>query len=1061
MSGQHSFSKVAEQIVTFNNNLVETLSKLNQLVNSTEQSLVINITDQSGIIRQFSLPSIGFLKSEIDRLNNNINAMYNIDGGGALIQPASSNKFKKVVTVDLNKEPNDISSLGNVTTFVSSKNWFFEEMMNPMISVEFDLSNIVENNVRKVLSRRYIVDFQKNSAGNRTAAGESALTSFNTRWKGNNAINVADFENWLKTTPGVNNTSLTDYDEEMFDLEPNTVRMSGVFSVLGTEEDFNSRKLWYVLNSLDYIDTTNGMMNLLSVDDELVINSITAGSKYRIVEVSVAAANPRVRLERVIGNEPVPIGQNVLKISSPLVGNKKVRISVGYNERSVIFIKPMNMDSYILSRGFSLGVGFWSSELRLSSNDSDNGLTLEQYYISKVSDYGQVVKDLVAKKIPNTVSITPNAPVLNNSNFKVVQVNKHATESANATELKNKSNQARMLKSEIKQLEDAIDQKNKELVTTRFLTEAARKQFENEIERLIKSKETRSTQLNTVTQEMMNLSSAVSNVEDMKFHIRGFWDIPSAVLSRGSRPQEVIQFIVEWRYLSLDGKETPVETISLGGDTQKTAAFSNWNRFVSGVRSRIFDATTGEYFWAAEDIANPDAVNVNQLDIAISYNERVELRVKSVSEVGWPDSPVESDWSNIISIDFPEELNNNIQQTRAIITETNKEDIKASIESDLQSRGLYTHLNETTTINNKSYLHQTSSILSGFKDENGIPLDLLEYLTRLEARIKFLEDEGRRTKGELEVVILRDSEEFVVKNGSELTFTIECEDYLEPFVDPLAPIGRVYANNIYVIKDFLLRVRNKVANSPLGLFSNRTYINNPNTDIYREAAPQIFWVNNQNELIYSNLTGLTKTQADNQFLWSVNFDSLNETTVTKLGDNIGNGFIPANSNSLTPILSSTEFNLGYGENTPLSFVGNNNSLLDVTKWIDQTVSVSSTTKLLTTIHPAVPRLGAVVENNTNKRRDIESGEDISIPINIYFKMNALDPAGSGDNYQWVDLNGMKNTIRHTKKIKFLMESDVDNRPFVFTVTFVMNRSKIVVNRILDYGPSRYTPGIPG
>jgi hypothetical protein len=267
MSGQHSFSKVAEQIVTFNNNLVETLSKLNQLVNSTEQSLVINITDQSGIIRQFSLPSIGFLKSEIDRLNNNINAMYNIDGGGALIQPASSNKFKKVVTVDLNKEPNDISSLGNVTTFVSSKNWFFEEMMNPMISVEFDLSNIVENNVRKVLSRRYIVDFQKNSAGNRTAAGESALTSFNTRWKGNNAINVADFENWLKTTPGVNNTSLTDYDEEMFDLEPNTVRMSGVFSVLGTEEDFNSRKLWYVLNSLDYIDTTNGMMNLLSVDD--------------------------------------------------------------------------------------------------------------------------------------------------------------------------------------------------------------------------------------------------------------------------------------------------------------------------------------------------------------------------------------------------------------------------------------------------------------------------------------------------------------------------------------------------------------------------------------------------------------------------------------------------------------------------------------------------------------------------------------------------------------------------------------------------------------------------
>jgi hypothetical protein len=476
----------------------------------------------------------------------------------------------------------------------------------------------------------------------------------------------------------------------------------------------------------------------------------------------------------------------------------------------------------------------------------------------------------------------------------------------------------------------------------------------------------------------------------------------------------------------------------------------------SELRERIFDASTGDYFWAVEDVANPDSVNINQVDIPISPNERVEIRVKSVSEVGWPDSPVESEWSNVISVDFPEELTNTLQQTKAIITDANKEDIRGAIEADLQSRGLYNHLSETTSINNKNFYHQTSSIISGFKDDNGIILDLYEYLLRLEQRIRILEEEGRRIKGELEVIVYRNSEQFVVKNGSELTFNIECEDYLVVYEETGVPTGRVYANNIYQIKDFLVKFRNKVTSSPLGLLSSRTYINNPSADIYNPNAPQVFWVNDQNELIFSNLTGQTKTQTDNQFIWSINFDSLNQTTFTKLSDNVGNGFIPANNNSITSILSSTEFNLGYSENTVLTFVGNNQSLMDVSKWIDDTVSVSSTTKLLTTIHPSVPKLQNIVETNTDKKRALVSGEenDINIPVNIYFKMNALDPGQGTADYKWIELNDSRSTIRHTKKLKFMVESDMDNRPFIFTLTFNMNRNKIIMNRTITSTPTR-------
>ena len=57
-----------------------------------------------------------------------------------------------------------------------------------------------------------------------------------------------------------------------------------------------------------------------------------------------------------------------------------------------------------------------------------------------------------------------------------------------------------------------------------------------------------------------------------------------------------------------------------------------------------------------EDVTNADTPNINQIDIPVQSNERVDIRIKSISEVGWPESPVESDWSEIITIDFPDDL---------------------------------------------------------------------------------------------------------------------------------------------------------------------------------------------------------------------------------------------------------------------------------------------------------------------------------------------------------------------------------------------------------------------
>jgi hypothetical protein len=141
--------------------------------------------------------------------------------------------------------------LGLITEFKSDKNWFFDGLLNPQLFIELDLSNKIENNVRKILSRRYIVEFAKDNSGQLTSLGQSALNGFNSLYRGKNNIDLTEFENWHKTTPGLINPLNPNYDEQVFDLLPNVLLYDGVFSVLDIEEDTLNRKLWYRINTLD------------------------------------------------------------------------------------------------------------------------------------------------------------------------------------------------------------------------------------------------------------------------------------------------------------------------------------------------------------------------------------------------------------------------------------------------------------------------------------------------------------------------------------------------------------------------------------------------------------------------------------------------------------------------------------------------------------------------------------------------------------------------------------------------------------------------------------------
>ena len=1040
---QSSFPKLADQIISFNKNIIDILSKLNSLATTTDPTVKIDILDENGNLKSFTIPTNNGLKSDIERLNTNINSLYSLDAAGAMISTSNANKFKKIITVDLNREPSSLGILNTVDSFKASTNWFFDSLMDPMLSVEFDLSNQIENNVSRCLSRRYMVDFSKSSNGDLTTNGESAQRSFDLNFKNNASIDIGEFEQWHKTTPGVVEPLNPKFDEQLFDLEPNSLLYDGVFSVLRIQEDRINRKLFYVLDTLDYLLTDTSEVRELSVNDELIVNSTKTSTRYKILEVSKADANPRVRLERIEGIEPIPVGIGTLKIYSPVTYTKKCKISIGFNERNVIFLKPINTENNLMSRKWSFGTGFYTSELVLSSTSDSNGLSMDQFYQDYVYDYGEVLKDLVAKKTPNKLAGVPNVPTLDVNNFKVVQINQHLTDTPDSNQIKQKHNFSVNLKSEIEQLQNALNDRNKKNKVLKFKSVDDKKKADSEILDLSLKREFKSKQLESITKEIISFSKSNQIKAEPKYRVRGFWPIPEAIATRGTKPQEVVQFKIQWRYISKDGREAPIETFKIGDNNK--GSFSNWNEIKTDARKRLFDPSTGEYFWQIEDVENAETPNINQLDVAIQSNEKIEIRVKSISEVGWPESPIESDWSEIIIVEFPDDLNNVLKENDFILQEASKDDLKVSVRTELSALGLDEHLSDQVTLDTKVYHHDSSSILSGFRDSNGNPLDLYEYLQSLQDRIKVLEEKIDKAKGELEIIVLRNNQEFVIANGSETTFNIECEDYLEKFTDIGAPAGRVYQNNIYVIKDFVIRIRNKSTSSPLGLVSYRNYLQN--VPVYDKSVPQVFWVNDKDELITSDISGSTKTQINNQFIWMTNYDSVTDTSTSKLSENIGNIF--SNGNSVTGVLSNNSYNIGYNEKAILSFRGNNKSLLEPSKWIDNNTSVASTNKLLTTIHPVIGDLDKIIETNSEKVKALNGGDknDIIVPINIYFKMNSLDYKQSGLNYEYIDLNRPSKTIKHIKKVKFFLENESENRPFEFSLKFNINRNKVIIKKV--------------
>jgi hypothetical protein len=805
---KNSFSSLIAQFLRLQKNSLEIINKLNDVATTPKDSVEIEFLMDDNSSQNIQIPSYGFLKSEINRLDQNIITLSGLENNTANIRKADGT-VAKIYQASVLKDPSSPSSLAVPSTFNARNNWFFESFLNPLLYISIDVENQIPSNSHKVMVKRIIADTQS----------DVQKAYFDANVKGRNDLSDQDYIAVLKGQ-GIGYF----IDEQVNDLELRTIRYKGSFGVLrifDEESQVTSNGITttntvrkYKLNSLKYTDNLAVSTNTrtLTKGDQLITSG---GTKYEITSIDLA--DQTIVLKRLFGFEPIQVGDSSLNIFTNVLSDRIVEVNVGFDERQSIFIKSIDGDFNVASSSYSPGVCIWSSELQI--NTSDGVKTLADFYASEVADFGKTfIAAAKEKTIPAVYGQTPSAPAVSTDNFKVVQVNTHITNSKESKAFKDKIQSKTTLKNEISSIDSAIDQTRKQLsdlttTATAKTPDADLKKLNNKIATLSKEKATKTDLLSTTITDLNNLTSTTPElVESPIYRVRGFWPIPQPIVDPKTGEQNIIQFNIRYRYLSLAGNSTGTEQIDFvdNDGVKRSGNFSNWVTVKSDIRKKEYDSNTGIYIWKMEDTSDPNSVNINQLDIPITKGEKVELQVQAISEAGWPNNPLISDWSTSATIEFPSDLSVKIDNAPLIAQNMSDRTI-SQIQNDLQAKGLDQHLLTSFNSGDKYFGHTASNIASGFFDTAGKALDMFQKLTQIDNELQTLRALIAKAKGTLGVYIRSGNTSNKVNAGGTVNLFA---GYYDQLIDLSNPSNKGKISTV----TYYLELRNEAA-TPLELSS--------------------------------------------------------------------------------------------------------------------------------------------------------------------------------------------------------------------------------------------------
>ena len=807
METKHTLSDVLKRLVVDIDNMNSFLYSLQNILESKSENINVTQTKDDGTAYSINVPSFGYLKGKIEDINTKFDTLLSTNSDVIGIKSSSGDvrKFELKKTSQLIQELEAIqnTSITVPTEFKVKNNWFFESFLNPLLYVNLNIASVLTDDIDSFVVKRVIINAVNN---------DDFATYFDTNYKNKNDITLDAVRLDL-------NTNAIDFfeDDNVIDLETAINQFKGSFDILKILEEESLQTLSqnqtvsvirrrYKLNTLNYTDVLSGVQNsrILAEGDVLV----TVNDSEYIVR-SVNKTDTEVVLERIFGIDPLTISAGGLKIKPKPFRSPELQVNVGFNEREIIFIRPISKAKNLTVDNYSNGTAIFTNELTIPLQDNST-TTLEKYYNNFVSDFGLILLNLAKeRKLPAVLAVKPLAPTLDAGNFSVVQTDSHIQDSNNTNTLTSTLKEKAGIEKEIIELNKKIDE-IKANITTVSKTPQESKRLQKQLTDVQKTRDEKTTTLSTlVTNLTLQISTTPQFVTRKKYSVRGFWQIPAAI-STTYGMQNVVQFKYRFRYLSQTGNQQPAQqqTFVDTNGSQKSATFSPWTEMLTKARTKELDSTTGLYNWVEENVSDADQVNSNQLDISIRKGEIVEIQIKSLSEAGWPDNAVTSDWSNSVQVAFPENISSEEEAT-VISQKLFADKTRLDFEKALIARGVDTHLANQFTTGERFFAHKANDITSGFFTPEGNVIDLFEQLTSLKNSLDAIQQSISLDKGVIKVTVIDpDGNTVNVVNGDTVSLFA---GYYKDLIKDTTGSSTVYTEGKIITKQYVISIQNTSA----------------------------------------------------------------------------------------------------------------------------------------------------------------------------------------------------------------------------------------------------------
>ena len=680
----NSFADNVSKLVKSTNNAIASLNALNETMTTENDTVSIELEEGNNI----QIPSYANLIHRMKTVENTVDSFSS--GNGVVKLADGTHRYVKVS--NLPSVPKKIEGVVSPSYFNIDANYFFESLMFPKIIVNLDLTNKVEEDSDRIKVCRIIInndDFNK--------------TFYETYIKDKNL----SYDN-LITILGDNNISYFK-DEDVIDFPLTTQQLLGDFIIEKTE--IINGELWYYINEVNY--SANGGDNLRNINLKINDTLKYKNSLYKIEEVDLTLN--RIRIISNLGMDVPSVGEVFTIYESPFK-KKEIKIAIGIDEINSIYLKGVNENYNLLASEWSDPINFITNELVYEDNKNE---TLVNYYYNNVSDFGGYwISQAKEKQIASNKGIIPNKPTLNENDFKVVQVNTQINAALNSDEIVKTASQIASLKTTISSSRDAIHKLKSNLTNTTVQSERFN------IQNLISVEENNLANNTTeYTSLVTHLSGFIKDnnlsLVKPKYRVRGFFPVPSPQYIYDNKndnvivnKQEVIGFEIRYRYLKLDDTGVELGTYSyINEDSVINAVFSDWNIITSPIKERVYDVDTDSWYWQEENVGDGNVININQIDIPITDGEKVEFQVRSISEVGYPNCILKSNWSNKIIIKFPDNLSTTSQLAN-IVEDVKSDATSIQLDEVLKSSGYYSHISDEIISgdNTKMYHHNADNI---------------------------------------------------------------------------------------------------------------------------------------------------------------------------------------------------------------------------------------------------------------------------------------------------------------------------------------------------------------